>query len=32
MKAQVLHKYDTEMKEKVWVKEQEKTDTKLEKT
>ena len=30
MKAQVLHKYDPEMKEKVWVTEQEMPDPKLE--
>ena len=32
MKAQVLHKYDPEMKEKVWVTEQEMPDPKLEKS
>ena len=32
MKAQVLHKYDPEMKEKVWVTEQEMPEPKLEKS
>ena len=32
MKAQVLHKYDPEMKEEVWVTEQEMPDPKLEKS
>ena len=32
MKAQVLHKYDPEMKEAVWVTEQEMPDPKLEKS
>ena len=32
MKAQVLHKYDPEMKEKVWVTEQEMPDPKIEKS
>ena len=32
MKAQVLHKYDPEMKEKIWVTEQEMPDPKLEKS
>ena len=31
MKAQVLHKYDPEMKEKVWVTVEEMSDPKIEK-